>query len=244
MNWHAVSEAAFPALGDQEVHLWWLPLTLDPVQTELALSWLSDIQRDKYVRRAASGQQLSYLAGRYFLLKLLGAYVGQKPADVLLSYSRLNKPYLSHHEQCVEFNFTDTRINERFYGLFAFSKNRAVGVDIEALSRRSNFHAIAQRRFTVEELAFVGEPVNPEKFLALWTRKEAYGKATGLGINFKMNQRNLVKANKLDLAFADDDERVWQLSQIQPHKDFIASVVYSGDQSLSVKAFNSLNQAP
>jgi 4'-phosphopantetheinyl transferase len=244
LDWQTASTNAFPVLGDQEIHLWWLPLSLAPAQAEQALNWLSDIQRDKYARRVTPKLQQSYLAGRYYLLTLLGAYTGAQPNEVMLSYSRLNKPYLSLHEQNIEFNFTDTSSQGESFGLFAFSRNRAVGVDIEALDRRSDFSAIASKRFSQEELVQVGTPLDPERFLAIWTRKEAYGKATGLGINFKMNQRNLVEGSNHELSIVDGNQDQWQISQMALGKRFISALVYAGSQSLSMKAFNSLNQAP
>jgi 4'-phosphopantetheinyl transferase len=244
LDWQTASTNEFPILGGSEVHLWWLPLRLTQIQSDHALDWLSDIQRDKYARRATPALQQSYLAGRYYLLSLLGAYIGAQPRDVLLSYSRLNKPYLSHHDQNIEFNFTDTSAQGESFGVFAFSRNRAVGVDIEALDRRSDFSAIADKRFSKDELIKVGTPLDPGKFLAIWTRKEAYGKAAGLGINFKMNQRNLVDGDRHDLGIVDDKQDQWQLSQIALGERFISALVYSGAQSLSIKAFSSLNQTP
>ncbi|MFT5573078.1 MAG: 4'-phosphopantetheinyl transferase [Cryomorphaceae bacterium] len=244
LDWQTASTNEFPILGDREVHLWWLPLRLTQTQSDQALGWLSDIQRDKYARRATPALQQSYLAGRYYLLTLLGAYIGAQPKDVLLSYSRLNKPYLSHHDQNIEFNFTDTSAQGESFGVFAFSRSRVVGVDIEALDRRSDFSAIAERRFSQAELIKVGTPLDPEKFLAIWTRKEAYGKATGLGINFRMNQRNLVDGDSHNFSIVDDKQDQWQLSQIALGDKFISALVYSGAQSLSMKAFNCLNQTP
>lgn len=244
MDWLSADTSSFPPLEDDQLHLWWLPLTLSESQTECALNWISDIQRDRYARREAAGSQDSYLAGRYYLLQLLGAYTSMSPDQVMLSYSRLNKPYLSDRNHIIEFNFTDTKEAKNSHGLFAFSKNRELGVDIEALDRRSDFVSIAERRFTAQELEFVGSPFNPERFLAIWTRKEAYGKATGKGINFKMNQRNLVQANAVELGFIDDENRPWQLAQISLGTKLISSLVYAGTQRLEIKTFSSLNQRP
>lgn len=242
--WQRADTNNFPTLEDSDLHLWCLRLELTAAQRNDAIEWISDIQRDRYARRATEQLQHSYLAGRYYLLQLLGLYTKQEPSDVLLSYSRLNKPFLSLQEHSIEFNFTDTAFDNKAFGLFAFSKNRAVGVDVEALSRRSDFDKIAQRRFTAQELDLVGSPVDPHRFLALWTRKEAYGKAIGKGINFTMNQRNLVDGLSAKFDFIDDQKKAWQLRQIELNDELISAVVAAGDQRLSIKAFNSLNQEP
>jgi len=246
-NWASISLADVPPIEDDELHLWWLPLHLNAQQSEMARGLLSDIQRDKYVRRATDELKHTYLAGRYYLLNLIGAYAGCAPDEVMLSYTRLNKPFLSLHDKDIEFNFTDTSVNNRAFGLFAFTKDKAVGVDLEARSRRSDFAAIAARRFTPAEQDFIADPdgkaINPDRFLAIWTRKEAYGKAIGVGINFQMNRRDLVsEASELD--FWDRQDHPWHLEQFEFGDELIAAVVYATHQRLSIKAWNALNHIP
>ena len=246
-TWQKQHQLSELCLKKDELHLWWLPLHLEDEQKEFTYSLLNQRQLDKYHRRAHPQLQSAYLAGRYYLLTLLGAYKKCKPAEIKLNYSRLNKPSLDmgspvREAEAIEFNFTDTTANNQSYGLFAFCLNNSVGVDIEAMSRTSNFSKIANRRFTEQELAYVKEAsgeLNPQKCLAIWTRKEAYGKATGKGINFQMNERNLISAEDHEYHF-NDEQKDWRLLQIQPEKDFIACVVHETHQPLSIKAFKLL----
>lgn len=233
-------------LETNELHLWWLPLTLDKTQSDIAFSLLSDIQRDKYHRRNNTAQKQAYLAGRYHLLTLLSAYSACKPDEVLLSYSRLNKPYMNPNPANIHFNFTDTYFktsdtsNEKHYkGLFAFCLNREVGVDVEALNRVSDFEKIAERRFTNAEQTFIKNAdgkIDPERALAIWTRKEAYGKATGQGINFTMRDRELVNGENPTINFNDDNDK-WRLTQLQLPDNHIACFVHQGHSPLVIKAF-------
>lgn len=240
LDWQTTEVGEIKELKLGELHLWWLPLKLDASQIDFARSLLSDIQHDKYLRRASPELQQAYLAGRYYLLHLLAAYANINPKQVELRYSRLNKPSLSHHTCDIEFNFTDTSANGTTHGLFAFTKGLQVGVDIESRERRNNFSAIAQKRFTENELAYIKRPnstdIDPERFLAIWTRKEAFGKATGVGINFTMNQRDLA-SDTPELEFFDQDEQAWRLLQLDLGDSLIASIVHAEHQPLSVKAY-------
>lgn len=253
-DWQTAFIDGIPALKPNELHLWWLPLKLDPAQQKVAFDLLSPHQQGKYQRRATSQLKQAYLAGRYYLMTLLGHYAECDAEQIKLAYSRLNKPFLDQHshplETPLEFNFTDTTHNDQSYGLFAFCQHYAIGVDLEACSRRSKFKNIVEQRFSHEETRFVtnqyGE-INPERFLAIWTRKEAYGKATGMGINFIMRERNLLttQAEKTEHDFSHtfdfhDQQQAWRLLQIQPDDRFIASVVHSGHQDMKIKAFNAL----
>lgn len=238
LNWSDASLASFPKLGKNELHIWWLPLQLDTSQSESALSLLSDIQRDKYHRRSSEKLRQNYLAGRYYLLNLLGAYSQKSPSEVGLSYSRLNKPSLSNRSIGLEFNFTDTQ----GFGAFAFTKHRQVGIDIESLHRESNFKAIAERRFTQQELDYVYQDgvLNAQRCLCIWTRKEAFGKAAGMGINFQMNQRNLYGGQaRNEHRFEDEQGVKWRCLQLQLGKAFISSVVHEQHTELELNAFRS-----
>jgi len=247
-TWQAIDNLNSLILGKEELHLWWLPLQLEEHQRNTAYSLLNKQQINKYERRSTPELQHAYLASRYYLFTLLAAYQKCNPNNIKLSYSRLNKPYIDNQthtdsQDALEFNFTDTNIDHNSYALYAFSWNRQVGIDIEALERSANFKQIAQRRFTTQELDFstrASGEIDPQKCLSIWTRKEAYGKATGKGINFEMNKRNLVSNNTNESPFDynfNDGNNDWRLVQIQPSEKFIACVVHEGHQPLSIKTF-------
>jgi phosphopantetheinyl transferase len=257
LEWQNASRLNFPTLGVSDAHLWWLELSLNEHQSEQALALLSDIQRDKYHRRMTPELKQAYLAGRYYLLNLLSLYARCKPEEVKLSYSRLNKPYLSEHNSQLEFNFTDTQYQGRYFGLFGFTRSKPIGVDIESRHRHIDLSQIIDRRFTESEKAFVNsehsrETVNQDsgcktrhvRGLSVWTRKEAYGKATGQGINFKMNQQNLVPEYSDDAKngfnFTDSKKRDWRCLPLVLGDDFVASCVHEGHSPLAVSAFNFL----
>ena len=228
-----------PEIRENEVHLWCLPLKLDAGQHKNALKLLSDHQKDKYQRRKTDLLKSTYLAGRYYLWQLLTRYTGQPIDQLRLKYNRLNKPALQPNAKRLQFNYTDTFIDEdSAIGIYAFSLNQAVGVDLESLNRQGNFQRVLDKRFSMAEQAYVNE--DPEqknqRFLQLWTRKEAFGKAKGIGINFTMRELDLFSSSH-NLSFKCDQHRDWQLLQIQPDKQTIACVVREGNKPFDCQLF-------
>ena len=76
--------------------------------------------------------------------------------------------------------------------------------------------------------------------MALWTRKEAYGKATGLGVNYKMNQLDLAGSagQSHRLSFHGlQNQTPYQLLQFEIGPSLIASTVYQGIEQFKIKAF-------
>ena len=65
---------------------------------------------------------------------------------------------------------------------------------MEALPRRTNAELLARRSLTQSErTAWMGLPhsVRNDAMLCCWTRKEAYGKALGVGIRYYLNEVDL-----------------------------------------------------
>lgn len=248
ISWATSNLELLPTPTSTSIVLCWVPLTrngksvLSDSERLRAIEMLSDIQWDRYERREGTASD-TYLTGRYFLLTLLGHFTGQTAEHVKLSYNRLNKPYLQPNPQGIEFNFTDTSsINdgvEQSDGLFAFSLNSAVGVDIEMPNRSANVKLIASKRFTEVEQAFVEHAKSDNidhRFLQVWTRKEAFGKACGVGINFKMNQLNVLNPDSPTYRF-NSREQDWCLQQVLGPNGEIACVVHAGTAEKKLHAF-------
>jgi 4'-phosphopantetheinyl transferase len=70
-------------------------------------------------------------------------------------------------------------------GVFAVGRSRNLGVDIESLAEVMRAEDVIARILTEHERLSLA-PLSPDErgkeFLTLWTRKEAYLKATGMGI--------------------------------------------------------------
>lgn len=101
--------------------------------------------------------------------KLIGGY--DKAYDYDIKLTANNKP--EYADKNIHFNLSHTGD----YVVCAISEN-AVGVDIE--HTRKNYLKVARRFFTDNECRWIGEDEN--RFLRIWTLKEAYSKYTGQGI--------------------------------------------------------------
>lgn len=236
-----------PELGDHAIHLWYLPLTLSDTQADIALTLLNDAQRDKHFRRKTKALQQSYLAGRFYLFELLAGYMNCDPNKILLSYSSLNKPYLNPNPKNLCFNFTDTTANGLSVGVYAFCQHHSVGVDIESLDRDADFARIAKRKFSEDELSQVYRAdgsLDEQACVAIWTRKEAFGKAMGTGINYTMRDTDLScdETSPFQLNFRYFSEREhqqqdWRLQQLQIDDQFVCSVVHADHTPLQLSCF-------
>lgn len=222
-----------------QVHLWWISLEITEQQEQEFRAVLSDQQEQKMNRLQNAQRRRHYIAGRGYLYQLLSHYCS--PDQVIaLQFNKHGKPSLINNEGNVRFNFTDTC----GYGLFAFSLGDEIGVDVENCQRKGNFERIVQRRFSPEEQYL--SHASMEQFLCCWTRKEAYGKATGTGLNYPLRE-HVMCADLSQPEFMLEDQQ-WYGQQFAIHcvnqkqDKFIACLVSQSNKAKELVPFH-LNEA-
>ncbi len=177
-------------LEHDKIHLWALDLSrcdIEAGEKHLAQAEVSRAQRilDREKRRL-------YLGGRIGLRILLSQYTGLDPLELGFGYGSRGKPVLANHLPGGEITFNYTLSKDKV--LYAIARDRQIGVDMETLPRVINTKAMAERKLTDRERrAWEALPTvfGNDGMLCCWTRKEAYGKAIGVGIRYQLNAVNL-----------------------------------------------------
>ena len=86
------------------------------------------------------------------------------------------------------------------YAIACALSRAAVGVDVQGLHR---YDGKFRRILSQSECAWVEESDSDARFTALWTRKEAYGKALGCGIGYEMQKTDLSGSFEAPTAYED-----------------------------------------
>lgn len=123
-----------------------------------------------------------FTAARGSLRRLLGRYLGIPAEQVCFGYGPRGKPFVAANQTALRFNLSHSHGR----AMFVFAHGRDVGIDLEAGARLGDdWPGLVRRVFSAREQALLAA-LPPEArragFLNGWTRKEAYLKATGLGI--------------------------------------------------------------
>lgn len=227
VSWQAVDDV--PSLRPDGVHLWWQDLSAGRLDLEYLGSLLSERERDRVRRFRVDNVKREFTAARGVLKVLLSRYLDSPPTELGFRYGPLGKPSIpaeaGGNELC--FNYTDSG----GFALYAFTWNRALGVDLEMLSRRVRFQRIIERRFADRESAALMAMPEEERrrmFLACWTRKEGYGKALGVGIHFPFDCRELCEDCYASPLSVNDHLKgeAWDIHQFYPAENFVAALVH------------------
>ena len=107
--------------------------------------------------------------------------------DRSIALSETGKPYLLDQPS---FHFNHSH-SQNYYALATSGRMQDLGVDVEELSRKVRFEALANHAFHVEELR-LWQQVEQDKayWFKVWTTKEAVLKACGLGVRLNLNELN------------------------------------------------------
>lgn len=173
-----------PTLKVGAVHLWLAPLSHlkdHPVHIENILS-NDEVARAK--RFIKPSDQEKYIASRIIIRRILARYLSMNPIDIIFDVNDHGKPYIKN--QSVQFNFS----HAGDYLLLGVTLNNKVGVDIEYEKNNNDFLSIAERFFSPYEYqAIINLAPQEQKaaFYHCWTLKEAFIKATGLGLSFGLS---------------------------------------------------------
>jgi 4'-phosphopantetheinyl transferase len=216
-----------------EIHLWSAPL--DPPDDFLRRceAILSADERQRAARFRTGPLRNHYLAARGTLRILLGRYFQADPAEFVLTYQPHGKPELepSWKDRGVEFNVS----HSGGLALYAFTRGRPIGVDVEAVRPMPNAAGLLERFFSAAEVA-QWQATPPERqglvFFQGWTRKEAWLKAVGSGLSFPLDQFCVTMdgpARVLSIR-GDTAEAVrWRLESCEPCPGYVAAVAVQGE---------------
>lgn len=168
----------------EEVHLWLV--SLDRPSAELS-SFERKLSEDERTRANAYRFELHrkrFIVARAALRAILGRYLGLEPEQVCLGQARHGKPRVTNPVAAtVGVCFNVAHSQELM--LFAISRHREVGVDLEFLHPVPETPRIVERFLSAREQAMFNKlpaAQRQEAFFNCWTRKEALLKARGHGL--------------------------------------------------------------
>jgi 4'-phosphopantetheinyl transferase len=173
---------------EQRIDVWLTdPASLDDgAANERSRDWFALLDPEERARNArflVEPPRRLHLAARVLLRQTLSHYRAVDPRDWRFGYNAYGRPYVEapEHGRTLHFNLSHTD------GLVALAVSEAsdIGVDVEIVTRDLNFGQMSKAVFAQAELEAYERVDASERcsaFFVLWTLKEAYIKARGMGL--------------------------------------------------------------
>lgn len=239
-----------------EIHIWHADqadFSLTELKTD-CLAWLTENERQRFQRYQFDKHRKQLLLGKVLQRVVLSRYVpSMAPASWEFSQNDYGKPAVSKEQNADAIYFNLTHSAER--AVLAVARVEDVGVDIEFSNRPRQIEAIAQRYFSEQEckeILALEESRQQDRFYDLWTLKEAYIKACGMGLAIPLQHFSYVfsEKNKLVIEFDDrrndspEDWQLWQLDGGVDYKLALAVRVAAGEriEKISTRQLSAIDQ--
>lgn len=221
-----VSPSGPPRLSESSLHLWRLALDVSSECRARLEKLLSPAEKMRAERFVHDHDRRHSTVTRAVLRILVGQYLGKRPEACLIESKDREKPFVLENGRPSPLRFSLS--HSHGHALLGFTLNHEIGVDLEQLRPLPDAGELAKRYFSLAESREImdldGEQ-RMEGFLNCWTRKEAYVKARGRGLEIPLNSFAVRCSPGAPPELRSVDSANWSMHSFRPFHDFVAAVV-------------------
>ncbi len=159
---------------------------------------LTDEERDRIARFHTQERRDQALIARALSRRALARRFGGAPHDWRFSATDRGRPFVSGKENAIDFNLS----HAAGCVVCAVAAGARVGVDVEPIARAGDINEVSARVFSERERRRLKDLMScgvADAPVRLWTVKEAYAKALGLGLGLDFRTLEFV----FDAGFSD-----------------------------------------
>lgn len=223
------SPSTFSQLENDHIDVWTVStVQLNALNTERLASLITEEELQKIAQFKHASAKRTALLSRAMCRVVLSQYLNNSAQTHQFIRNKHGKPSLLDNQHQLQFNVSH---NENLI-IMAVCVNDAIGCDIEDPTRRVNISPITRRYFSTQEHIMLQAKKGNEQiqaFFKTWTLKEAFVKATGVGINLGLNsfyfsydELNEINSNQVKVYFNKhyplNTEQPWYCFHDQLHQ--------------------------
>ena len=173
---------------------------------------------------------------------LLAAALDSPPQSLVFAENEYGKKHIDLPGCALRFNLS----HSGDYVLVALADGAAVGVDVERMRPLPDLLAVAARFFSPAErtvLQSIPAERQEDAFYAVWTRKEAFIKAVGMGLSLSLDAFDVsvdpdAAARLLSVRHPGQRADIWSLSDIATAPGYRAALALGGPGTKAHRAFD------
>jgi 4'-phosphopantetheinyl transferase len=219
-------------LPADEAHLWYVrsEAASDPALLQAYDALQTDEERSRGARFVFERSRHQHLVTRALVRCTLSRYAAVPPEAWRFLVTAHGRPEISVPAVAPGLRFNLSHADGMIVCLVA--RNLEVGVDVEDPARAVEYLNIGRRFFSAAEfaaLASVPEDGRGERFFELWTLKESYIKARGLGLSLPLSAFSFhLGGERIGISFAPpivDEPASWQFDQLRIGRHLVATAV-------------------
>jgi 4'-phosphopantetheinyl transferase len=207
---------------------------------ETDLHNLSEEERIRGNKFISPTSKRTYFQSYSLLRIILSSYLKCKPHDLIFSKSENGKPVLK--------NFSGLYFNISYredYLLVIISGVSDIGCDIEKIKHLNDPESFLQLYYSNDEIQYIRSKKNETEasrdIFHLWTLKEAFLKAAGIGLDNKINTYSFLPFLTDEIQNPlFDNKNSWHIKTWPVNSQYIAAFAVKGEKS-EIKYFSGIS---
>jgi len=221
-------------LSSQFIDVWRSTTQLPAMQRVAMQQCLTPLEIERANRYRVMDRREEFIIARGLLRTVLARVLKTDPRNLDFSIGSKGKPSLAQPEEgkAVRFNLS----HSHGIVLIAMTRDREVGVDVELIRDKTDHQRMAQRFFSpveCEQIEALDEADRQRAFFHCWTRKEAFLKATGMGITLALDSFDTAfwpaeNAKLLATRWDENEAGKWSLMHLVPSPEHVGTVAIEG----------------
>ncbi|MCR6476680.1 4'-phosphopantetheinyl transferase superfamily protein [Variovorax sp. ZS18.2.2] len=220
-----------------DIHLWFCPHgeSGDPALDASYRALLTPQELQQKDRFHFARDRHRYLLTRVLVRTILSRYAPVDPHHWRFASGTFGRPRIDDGSAIEETRGLDFNLSHTA-GLIvlAIARDIELGVDVENIRRPAVLDAVDHFFAPAEARSLGALPAasQPHRFFELWTLKESYIKARGMGLQIPLDSFAFALDNPGDVGFALADPHgnaAWHFQQLQPTPDHMVAVCTSVD---------------
>lgn len=207
-------------LQPQRIDIWEYPLNIYYAKANLLLSSEEALKAKRFYFER---HQRRYTLAHSILRIILAHYAKLSPRTLQFSTESKGKPYLINHQK-LQFNLS----HSKDMALLAVGYEFPMGVDIEYYSERP-YLGIGKILFSELEYHILKQSpplLLPYLFFNIWTQKEAFIKACGLGLSYPTQTFNVPLSYEPQSIEDALHHMTWEIQSFMPQIGCSAALCY------------------
>jgi 4'-phosphopantetheinyl transferase len=173
-----------------DIDIYYFSLDVSSSERTRLFQFLDESERQRAARYRFDKHRHRFICGRGSIREILAGRAKCQPQSIRFEVNEFGKP--SIHEPGFSSHIQFNASSSEMLGAIAISTSHSLGFDIEQIKpdKGQEFELIVKNEFTSDEYKWYEKQTFAKRdkaFYTLWTCKEAYLKALGIGLNGGLN---------------------------------------------------------